>query len=153
MPLMRGGWKNGHALHLSSINPVNELLTDLTTKTFSLSGQGMLSLGLFQVYYQTNYDYRPHIGGFRSLNNLLNTTRTVASRCNGVALYGLPLEQTQYLLGGTCAYPKPQKVPSSQTLGAMIWDKFPLDVFLCLLALSQKRSQLHLRLEPSPASK
>ena len=75
-------------------NPINvELLNELTADLFSLSGQRILSLGLFQDYYDEDYPFYDHIGRLGALEDLFSITRAVTSRCNDITFQGLPLKQ------------------------------------------------------------
>jgi len=81
-------------------NPINvELLNELMAELFNLSGQHMLSLGLFQYYddYEDDYLFHDHIGRLLPLGDLLSITRAVTSRCNEISFRGLPLEQVHDL--------------------------------------------------------
>jgi hypothetical protein len=81
-------------------NPVNiELLGELSSELFSLSGHHTLSLGLFQNYCDDDYSFGNHIRRLRSLDDLLAITRAVTSRCNDITFHGLPLEQIDRFWG------------------------------------------------------
>ena len=82
-------------------NPINvELLNELTAELFSLSKQCMLSLGLFQNYYDDDHIFDDHIRRLSPLDDLLSITRAVTSRCSDITFQGLPLEQIHDLFWG-----------------------------------------------------
>lgn len=76
--------------NLVNINLLNELMTEL----FSLSGQHSLSLGLYQIYYgnsgNDDYLFQAHIRRLHSLDDLLSVTRPVIYGWGSAVATSLP---------------------------------------------------------------
>lgn len=128
-------------------NPVNvQLLTELVTQLFSLSGQRPLSLTVHHNYREDSghpFDdsalFRAYIRRLRSLDDLLLTTRAVTSRCTEISL--MVWRSNNYRTFSWTRMPQTSKKSEfshhmDNLKKATVGINFHLALFLCLRALS-----------------